>query len=303
MILAVIVIHGNRSERKISALAKLSNVQIDRASLRVERGCQFDEHLHRLARTASGLLGRRLSAVRGGLRLWLRLRLLLGAASALFGGSGSWGCWLGFVGVGIGGGHGLARTASSLLRRRDGGFSFNLGVLFVLDFGIVGRKRLARTASSLLRGVLFVLDFSIVGRKRLARTASSLLRSSFGLFFLLGVVVDKSGLLRAASGFLCGSFVFVVSVGSLLAASLLRSRLGRLIVMVMVMVIVVGVLSIGGTATFLASRLLRAASLSLLGIVSTLRRAKPSSTLLVERTSMAAFSVAERNMPCLDLPV
>jgi hypothetical protein len=73
--------------------------------------------------------------------------------------------------------------------------------------------------------------------------------------------------------------------------------------MVMVMVIVVGVLSIGGTATFLASRLLRAASLSLLGIVSTLRRAKPSSTLLVERTSMAAFSVAERNMPCLDLPV
>jgi hypothetical protein len=188
MILAVIVIHGNRSERKISALAKLSNVQIDRASLRVERGCQFDEHLHRLARTASGLLGRRLSAVRGGLRLWLRLRLLLGAASALFGGSGSWGCWLGFVGVGIGGGHGLARTASSLLRRRDGGFSFNLGVLFVLDFGIVGRKRLARTASSLLRGVLFVLDFSIVGRKRLARTASSLLRSSFGFLVVFGIV-------------------------------------------------------------------------------------------------------------------
>jgi hypothetical protein len=206
--------------------------------LRVEGGCQFDEHLHRLARTASALLGRRLSAVRGGLRLWL----LLGTASALFGGSGSWCGWLSFVGVDIGGGQGFARTASSLLRRRDRGFSFNLNVLFFLDFGIVSRKRLARTASSLLR-------------------------SSFGLLFLFGVVVDRSGLLRAASGFLRGSFVFVVSVGSLLATSLLRSRLGRLLLIVVVVVVV---LSLGGTATFLAGRLLRAASLSLLGIVSTL---------------------------------
>lgn len=158
------------------------------------------------------------------------------------------------------------RTAPSLFRRRDSSFSFNLSIiLFLLDF-IVGRKRLARTAPSLLRSSF---DFLLVvfggGRERLARTASSLLRSSFGLLFLLGaVVVGRSGLLRAASGFLCGSFFLVVCVGGLLATSLLRSGLGRLVVVV----VVVGSLSFGRTATFLASRLLRIAILSTLGIVS-----------------------------------
>jgi hypothetical protein len=263
----------------------------------VSLGCCVDDSLNGFARTASALLGRSISTVGGS-----GLRLLLGTTSTSLGGGGS---SFGFVHVfvlfGIGmeiGWQRLARTAPSLLRRRDSSFSFNLGIaLFFLDF-IVGRKRLARTAPSLLRGDF---DFLVVfgGRERLARTAPSLLRSSFGLLFLLSVVVDRSGLLRAASGFLRGSFFFVVSVGGLPATSLLRGGLGRLFIVVLV----VGSLGLGRTAAFLASRLLRAAVLSTLGTVSKLRLAIVTSTLLAERTFKAAFSVFVRNMPCLDLPV
>jgi hypothetical protein len=171
------------------------------------------------------------------------------------------------TGIGIGG-QGLARTAPSLLRRRDSVFSFSLDfnfVLVLLNLIVVSRKRLARTASSLLRSSFGLLIVFGGGRKRLARTASSLLRSSFGLLFLLSIVVNRSGLLRAASGFLCGSFVFLVRVGSLLTTSLLRSWLGRLL-----FIIVVVSLGLSGTAAFLASRFLRVAIFSTLGVVSKL---------------------------------
>ena len=293
-VLAVIMIHGmacrqgeaKRSERKVGK---------GKPACREHDGPM--ERLHRLARAASALLGRCVSSVRG----WRGLRFLLGTTSAfLCGGSGGFG----FVGVGvdISGWQRLARTAPSLLRRRDSSFSFNLSiVLFFLDLLlIISRKRLARTASSLLRG-----DFSFLvvfggGRERLARTVPSLLRSNFGLFFLLGVVVNRSGLLRAASAFLCGSCLFIIGVGSLLATSLLRDGLGMLFIVV---VIFVGSLILGGTAAFLASRLLRVAVLSALGIVRNVRRSGNNSTLLVQHTFSAALSVAERNMLCLDLPV
>lgn len=128
----------------------------------------------------------------------------------------------------------LARTTSPLLGRSRvllRATSCFLGWYRGLLVDVSGH-RLARASPRLLRrrylSFVDLLDF-LFGRKRLARTASSLLRSNFDLIFFV-VVSSRSSLLRASAAFLSRSGVF--GVGSLLA--LLRRGLGCLLVVVFI---------------------------------------------------------------------
>lgn len=134
------------------------------------------------------------------------------------------------------------RTATALLHR-----SFD----FVFNIGGHG---LARTAPSLLRGRSLLdlgdfFDLLLLSRERLARTASSLLRSNFDFGVVFGVG-DRGGLLRAAATFLRGG-VFGGGGSSCGLLTLLGGGLFCLLV------VFVGGLGLSGTATFLASGLLR----------------------------------------------
>jgi hypothetical protein len=142
--------HGAEAKRR-----RMRNSCMGRASVAdvglteqacVSLGCCVDDSLNGFARTASALLGRSISTVGGS-----GLRLLLGTTSTSLGGGGS---SFGFVHVfvlfGIGmeiGWQRLARTAPSLLRRRDSSFSFNLRI-----FGATSTSLSSSVAGSDLRG-------------------------------------------------------------------------------------------------------------------------------------------------------